>query len=154
MWRFGTRSRSQTGTLELSSLRLGEAISNCGRDGHTTLTLLLLAVHVEREGERTLAETLGLLLQLLQLTLRQTAELEPRFLDTKPCRESTSGPIRIALRIPIRGASCIGMLTLTTNLALINDTATADQDSEIYQPEHRRRPVVVDLPLSTWPQIT
>jgi len=47
------------------------------RDGHTTLTLLLLAVHVEREGKRTLAETLGLLLQLLQLTLRQTAELEP-----------------------------------------------------------------------------
>ena len=57
------------------------------RDGHTTLTLLLLAVHVEREGERTLAETLGLLLQLLQLTLRQTAELEPRFLNTQPCRK-------------------------------------------------------------------
>merc|ERR1719321_2303354 len=38
--------------------------------------LLLLAIHEESEGERPLAETLSLLLQLLQLTLRQTAELE------------------------------------------------------------------------------
>ena len=52
------------------------AISQGGRDRHTALTLLLLAVHEESERERTLAQTLGLLLQLLKLTLRQTAELE------------------------------------------------------------------------------
>ncbi|GIM01896.1 hypothetical protein Vretimale_6678, partial [Volvox reticuliferus] len=45
-------------------------------NGHTTLTLLLSAVHVESEGERRLAQGRGLLLQLLQLTLRDTAELE------------------------------------------------------------------------------
>merc|ERR1719183_3307941 len=55
---------------------LGEELLRRARDCHTALTLLLLAVHEERERERTLAQTLRLLLQLLELTLRQTAELE------------------------------------------------------------------------------
>merc|ERR1719371_43401 len=55
---------------------LGKELLRGARDGHTTLTLLLLAIHEEGEGERTLAEALRLLLQLLELTLRQTAELE------------------------------------------------------------------------------
>merc|ERR1719161_2766155 len=55
---------------------LGEEFLRRARDRHAALALLLLAVHEEREGERTLAQTLRLLLQLLQLTLRQTAELE------------------------------------------------------------------------------
>merc|ERR1719218_488078 len=46
------------------------------RDGHTTLALLLLTVHVERERERLLAETLGFRLQLLHLTLGDTSELK------------------------------------------------------------------------------
>jgi hypothetical protein len=45
-------------------------------NGDTTLTLILLAIHVEGEGERTLAELLGLILQLLHLTLGNSAELE------------------------------------------------------------------------------
>merc|ERR1719214_416340 len=57
---------------------LREELLRRARDGHTTLTLLLLAVHKERERERTLAQTLRLLLQLLELTLRQTAELEKK----------------------------------------------------------------------------
>merc|ERR1719424_166650 len=48
----------------------------CAGDGHTTFTLLLLTVHVESEGEGTLTETLGLLLELLQLTFWKTSELE------------------------------------------------------------------------------
>merc|ERR1719352_541003 len=54
----------------------GEELLRHARDGHATLALLLLAVHEEREGERRLAETLRLLLQLLQLTLRKTAQVE------------------------------------------------------------------------------
>jgi len=45
-------------------------------DGHTTLTLFLLTVHVESEGERTLTETFGLLLELFQFTLGDTTESE------------------------------------------------------------------------------
>merc|ERR1711939_907571 len=45
-------------------------------DGHTTLTLVLLGVHVEREGEGALAELLSLGLELLHLTLGDTSELE------------------------------------------------------------------------------
>merc|ERR1719335_1602656 len=55
---------------------LREALLRRARDRHTALTLLLLAVHEESEREGTLAQTLSLLLQLLELTLRQTAELE------------------------------------------------------------------------------
>merc|ERR1719352_810857 len=54
----------------------GEELLRRARDGHATLTLLLLAVHEEGERERRLAETLGLLLELLQLTLRKTAQVE------------------------------------------------------------------------------
>ena len=46
------------------------------RDGHTTLTLLLLAVHEEGEGEGRLTQAVGLGLQLLELTSIDTAELE------------------------------------------------------------------------------
>ena len=52
---------------------LGEELLGGDGDGDTTLTLLLLTVHVERESEGGLAQTVGLLLQLLQLTLRDTA---------------------------------------------------------------------------------
>merc|ERR1719408_742307 len=55
-----------------------EELLRGARDGYTTLALLFLAVHVEREGERALAEALRLLLQLLELTLRETAELEQK----------------------------------------------------------------------------
>merc|ERR1719281_1387021 len=55
---------------------LREELLRRARDSHTTLALLLLAVHEEGKRERTLAETLRLLLELLELTLRQTAELE------------------------------------------------------------------------------
>lgn len=53
-----------------------EELLGGARDGDTTLTLLLLTVHVESEGERSLAEMARLLLQLLQLTLGKAAELE------------------------------------------------------------------------------
>merc|ERR1711957_487812 len=46
------------------------------RDRHAALTLLLLTVHEERKGEGPLAESLGLRLQLLQLSFRQAAKLE------------------------------------------------------------------------------
>merc|ERR1719407_412416 len=55
---------------------LSEELLRRARDRHATLALLLLAVHEKSEGEGTLAKTLGLLLQLLELTLRETAELE------------------------------------------------------------------------------
>ena len=58
------------------SILYRHAIVRGGRDRHTALTLLLLAVHEESEREGTLAQTLRLLLQLLELTLRQTTELE------------------------------------------------------------------------------
>lgn len=45
-------------------------------NGNTALALLLGAVHVESEGKGRLAQGSGLLLQLLKLTLRNTAELE------------------------------------------------------------------------------
>merc|ERR1719161_444306 len=57
---------------------LGEEFLRRARDGHATLTLLLLTVHEESERKRTLAKALGLLLQLLELTLRETAELEKK----------------------------------------------------------------------------
>ncbi|GIL49943.1 hypothetical protein Vafri_6239, partial [Volvox africanus] len=55
---------------------LSEELLRGASNGHTTLALLLCAVHVESEGERGLAQGSGLLLQLLQLTLGDTAELE------------------------------------------------------------------------------
>merc|ERR1711998_714113 len=45
-------------------------------DGHTTLTLVLLGVEVEREREGRLAELGGLLLELLHLSLGDTSKLE------------------------------------------------------------------------------
>ena len=45
-------------------------------DGHTTLTLFLLTVHVEGESEGALTQTVGFSLQLFQFTLADTAQLE------------------------------------------------------------------------------
>jgi len=47
-------------------------------NSHTALTLFLLTVHVEGESERALAQTLCLLLQLLQLTLGKTTKLKDK----------------------------------------------------------------------------
>ena len=55
---------------------IGEELLGGTLDGHTTLTLVLLGVHVESEGERTLTETLGLFLELGHGTLLDTSELE------------------------------------------------------------------------------
>mmetsp|Transcript_12824 Transcript_12824/g.36793 ORF Transcript_12824/g.36793 Transcript_12824/m.36793 type:complete len:488 (+) Transcript_12824:124-1587(+) len=55
---------------------LGVELLGRAGDGDTTSTLLLLAIHVESEGERRLSEGGRLLLQLLNLTLRDTPELE------------------------------------------------------------------------------
>ena len=53
-----------------------EELLGGARDGDTALALLLLAVHVESEGEGRLAEGGGLFLELLNLTLGDAAELE------------------------------------------------------------------------------
>lgn len=55
---------------------VGEELLGGAGDGDTTLALLLLPVHVEGEGEGLLAESLGLGLQLVHLTLGDTAQLE------------------------------------------------------------------------------
>ncbi len=55
---------------------VGEELLGGAGDGHTTLTLLLLPVHVEGESEGGLAKVGGLLLQLLELTLGDTCEEE------------------------------------------------------------------------------
>jgi hypothetical protein len=46
------------------------------RNGDTSLSLLLLSIHIEGESERRLAQTIGLSLELLELSLVDTAELE------------------------------------------------------------------------------
>merc|ERR1711874_845823 len=48
----------------------------CACNRYTTLTLLLLTVHVKSKRKRTLAQTLSFLLQLIELTLRKPSELE------------------------------------------------------------------------------
>jgi hypothetical protein len=55
---------------------VGEELLGGAGDGHTTLALLLLAVHVEREGEGGLAEGIGLSAELLDLALGDASELE------------------------------------------------------------------------------
>merc|ERR1719158_2124266 len=55
---------------------LCEELLGGARNGHTALALLLLPVHVERKGERGLAEALRLRLQLLELALGDAAELK------------------------------------------------------------------------------
>mmetsp|Transcript_731 Transcript_731/g.1687 ORF Transcript_731/g.1687 Transcript_731/m.1687 type:complete len:243 (-) Transcript_731:69-797(-) len=55
---------------------LREELLGGAGDGHASLALLLLPVHEESESEGALAQTLCLLLQLLQLTLGQPTELE------------------------------------------------------------------------------
>merc|ERR1719223_1965100 len=60
------------GVVPLLCVELLGSASN----GHTTLALLLLPVHVESKSEGPLAQTLSLSLQLLELTLWQTSELK------------------------------------------------------------------------------
>merc|ERR1712226_557719 len=60
--------RINDGVMPFLCVELLRCASNC----HTALTLLLLPIHVEGKGEGALSQALGLLLQLLQLTLRQT----------------------------------------------------------------------------------
>merc|ERR1712099_1187 len=55
---------------------LGVELLRGASKGHTPLTLLLLSVHVEGEGEGALAQTLCFLLELLELTLGQTPKLK------------------------------------------------------------------------------
>merc|ERR1719375_3034838 len=45
-------------------------------NGHTTLALLLLAVHVEGKDKGSLAQSLGLCLKLLKFTLRNSTKLK------------------------------------------------------------------------------
>merc|ERR1711977_472102 len=54
----------------------GEELLGGAFDGHTTLTLILLGVHVEGKGEGALANLLSLLLQLVHLTLGDASQLE------------------------------------------------------------------------------
>merc|ERR1712071_166082 len=55
---------------------LGEELLGGAGDGHTALALLLLPVHVEGECKTALAKALGLLLELLQFTLGDSAKLK------------------------------------------------------------------------------
>merc|ERR1719310_2299502 len=49
---------------------------SCARNRDTSFTLLFLAVHVERKSEGSFTQTLCLLLQLIQLTLRESTKLK------------------------------------------------------------------------------
>ena len=72
------RVRLQQTTEQSILLECTAAVLGGARDRDATLSLLLLSVHEKGEGERALAEALGLSFQLLQLTLRQTAKLEDK----------------------------------------------------------------------------
>lgn len=67
---------------------LSEELLGGAGNGHTTGALLLLGVHVEGEGEGGLAQAGGLLLQLLQLTLGDAAQLED---EAAGCRRGGVG---------------------------------------------------------------
>jgi hypothetical protein len=78
-----TQGSKQTSTGALTR-RINDGVVVVGRvellggagDGHATRALLLLRVHVERKRERALAQAGRLLLELLELTLRDTAQFE------------------------------------------------------------------------------
>merc|ERR1719188_617175 len=55
---------------------LGEELLGSDGDRHTTLTLFLLAIHIESKSEGGLSETISLSLQLFQLTLWDTTQSE------------------------------------------------------------------------------
>lgn len=65
------RSIDHSVVLGLSEELLGRA-----GNGDTTLTLLLLAVHVEGKGEGTLSEAVGFVSELLHLSLRNSSQFE------------------------------------------------------------------------------
>merc|ERR1719282_1874504 len=48
----------------------------CTRNGDTAFTFLLLTVHVEGKCKRSLTKAFSLLLQLLELALRETTKLK------------------------------------------------------------------------------
>ena len=58
--------------------RLRVELLGVASNRHTTLAILLLADHIEGESKRALPRTLSLVFQLLQLTQRQSSELEYR----------------------------------------------------------------------------
>jgi len=66
---------------------LGVELLRRARDGDTTGALLLLAIHVEGESEGRLAQSGGLLLQLLDFTLGDSTELE----NEAPSRSGLAG---------------------------------------------------------------
>jgi hypothetical protein len=57
-------------------LGLGKELLGRAGDGHSTLTLLLLAIHVEGKGKRSLSKSVGLISELLHLTLRNSSQFE------------------------------------------------------------------------------
>ncbi len=63
---------------------VGKELLGGAGNGHTTLALLLLPVHVEGEGEGGLAKVGGLFLELLELTLGDTWEEIARERRVKP----------------------------------------------------------------------
>merc|ERR1719498_982593 len=60
--------------VPLLSVELLGGACNCD----TTLALFLLTIHVEGKGKRALTQALCLLLQLLQLTLRESTKLKDK----------------------------------------------------------------------------
>jgi len=55
---------------------LSEKLLGRARDGHTTLALFLLAIHIERKRERRLTQGISLGFQLFDFTFRDTAEFK------------------------------------------------------------------------------
>jgi hypothetical protein len=84
----GSVSRSKRSALRVDQAAADTHLLGGAGDGHTTSALLLLGVHVEGEGEGLLAQTGSLLLELVQLTLGDTAQLEDQ---TASCKAEKGG---------------------------------------------------------------
>ena len=122
-------------------------------DGDTALALLLLTVHVEGKGERGLAQGGGLLLQQGQaaggagsgkqgtLAARQAWSSE-----VKPSRHCLCHCLCISIPAPSRPDGPAPLCKRTFSFS--SSRSGIPPSSKI------RRPVVVDLPESTWPQMT
>jgi hypothetical protein len=88
------RGQTRSGSAGALTRRINDGVVVVGRvellggagDGHATRTLLLLRVHVERKRERALAKAGCLLLELLELTLGDTAQLEQQAAGCKSKR--------------------------------------------------------------------